>query len=593
VKTFGYRMPVERRSQSRHRINTPAYASILGHSGGVITDAHDNGIAIQGVTPLPTGSAVAMRLDLLETRSIVEADGRVTWSDELGRSGLEFRDLSPEALGRIQQWLLVNALSLWATTPERNGAVEQGQGAGEDQRRSARALNEQLGEAVANALSATGAEGAALALITGTEAVCLAAAGELAPPVGSHLDSRNGLSGACLRTGRLMRCDHAATDARVDAETCRELGISSVAAAPILIGGEVAGLLEIFSSLSHAFDEEHCSTLQAVTASVAMALQSQASAPQAAPAAPFDTKLPAEVPAAEEETASAAAMPDSAPAPSVPPSPAVGATSSVSSAAAWYAADPPARIADGTRVAAITAADRGVAASRAISMQRGAEETAEETEAVNPGLLRSEFGVLPDEEQESRGKGRNRWLLLAPIAVLLLVGVGFLAVRGGMNAKNGPATTVVTENPQQPATPPRPNTNTSLAGLKTEAERGDANSQFDLGAKYASGDGVPQNYNQAVKWFTKAAEQGHVLSAATLGAFYWAGRGVGQDYVSAYMWSAVARQGGDEASKYRVAILGARMTPDQVNEAQSRATDWLRQHPHFTQASKASTAPVQ
>jgi len=190
-------MPVERRSHSRHRINTPAYASILGHSGGVITDAHDNGIAIQGVTPLPAGSSVALRLDLLETRSIVEADARVTWSDELGRSGLEFRDLSPEALGRIQQWLLVNALSLWATTPE---GTPTGDGLGADKNESglAHALNEELARAVSNTVSATGAHGAALALITGTEAVCLASAGEIAPPVGSHLDSRNGISGACL-----------------------------------------------------------------------------------------------------------------------------------------------------------------------------------------------------------------------------------------------------------------------------------------------------------------------------------------------------------------------------------------------------------
>ena len=114
-----------------------------------------------------------------------------------------------------------------------------------------------------------------------------------------------------------------------------------------------------------------------------------------------------------------------------------------------------------------------------------------------------------------------------------------------------------------------------------------------MGAKYASGDGVAQNYNEAVRWFNKAAEQGHVLSAATLGAFYWAGRGVRQDYVGAYMWSAVAKEGGDEASKYRVAILASRMNPDQVNEAQGRATEWLRQHPRFIPASKASSAPMQ
>jgi len=581
-------MPVERRSHSRHRINTPAYASILGHSGGVITDAHDNGIAIQGVTPLPAGSSVALRLDLLETRSIVEADARVTWSDELGRSGLEFRDLSPEALGRIQQWLLVNALSLWATMPE---GTSTGDGIGADKNESglAHALNEELARAVSNTVSATGAHGAALALITGTEAVCLASAGEIAPPVGSHLDSRNGISGACLRTGRLMRCDHAETDPRVDAETCRQLGISSVAAAPILIGGEVAGLLEVFSADSHAFDEDHCSTLQAVAAAVAIAVQAHASAPEppliAEPAAP---KL-------NSAGENASAAPKTAPA---------APAGSVQSQVTTLPVPPTSTISVPPAVAA--ASNRGpakelsvesdrrtrTAAAAAISRRTQAEGVAEETDSVNPGTLRSEFGVVPDAAPAAQGTGHNRLLLLAPIAVLLLVGAAFLAVRGGMTPSKSQPTAVMTVNPARPATS-RPTSNLSLTSLRADAERGDANAQFDLGAKYASGDGVAQNYNEAVRWFNKAAEQGHVLSAATLGAFYWAGRGVRQDYVSAYMWSAVAKEGGDEASKYRVAILASRMNPDQMNEAQGRATEWLRQHPHFIQASKASSAPMQ
>ncbi len=585
-------MPVERRSQSRHRINTPAYASILGHSGGVITDAHDNGIAIQGVTPLPAGSAVALRLDLLETRSIVEADARVTWSDQLGRSGLEFRNLSPEALGRIQQWLLVNALSLWATAPEGGSVAETNPAPGEtkDEFRPAHALNQELAQAVSNALSATGAQGAALALITGTEAVCLASAGEIAPPVGSRLDSRNGISGACLRTGRLMRCDHADSDPRVDAETCRLLGISSVAAAPILIGGEVAGLVEIFSARPYAFDEEHCSTLQALAASVAIAVQANARTPEPPAAEPAPGP---QVPASKEKMSVAT---EKEPAPvAASPIAAQSAPEPVREGDARPGSD-----ASSNQASSVAEENSGERARRAATAVATAisspnyEESVEEPVRVHPATLRSEFGVVPDAEAEIPGTRRNRLLLLAPIALLLLMGTAFLAVRGRMNpSRSQPAAPVVTATPQRPVTASRPTTGFNLADLRSGAERGDANAQFELGAKYASGDGVVQNYNEAVKWFNKAAESGHVLSAATLGAFYWAGRGVRQDYVSAYMWSEVAKQAGDEASKYRVAILGSRMTPDQVNEAQVRATEWLRQHPRFLQASNASSAPVQ
>jgi TPR repeat protein len=118
----------------------------------------------------------------------------------------------------------------------------------------------------------------------------------------------------------------------------------------------------------------------------------------------------------------------------------------------------------------------------------------------------------------------------------------------------------------------------SAEQLRAQATKGDANAQFALGAKYASGEDVRQNYSEAVKWFTQAAEHGHVASAATLGAFYWAGRGVTQDYGSAYMWSTIARVGGDEASKYRVAILRARMNELEIAEAERRASAWLKDH---------------
>lgn len=39
------------------------------------------------------------------------------------------------------------------------------------------------------------------------------------------------------------------------------------------------------------------------------------------------------------------------------------------------------------------------------------------------------------------------------------------------------------------------------------AEEGDAAAQNNLGLMYYQGRGTPQNYKQALNWFTKAAEQ--------------------------------------------------------------------------------------
>ena len=116
---------------------------------------------------------------------------------------------------------------------------------------------------------------------------------------------------------------------------------------------------------------------------------------------------------------------------------------------------------------------------------------------------------------------------------------------------------------------------TDLASLRKVAEQGDPAAQFSLGARYATGEEVKQDYTEAVRWFTKAAEQGHILAQATLGAYYWAGRGVPQDLTKAYYWSVLAQAGGDQASKYRVAVLASRMSHSQVLAAQQQANDWL------------------
>jgi hypothetical protein len=129
----------------------------------------------------------------------------------------------------------------------------------------------------------------------------------------------------------------------------------------------------------------------------------------------------------------------------------------------------------------------------------------------------------------------------------------------------------------------------SLADLRRLAEQGDATAQFALASRYATGEDLPQDYTEAVRWFLLAADQGHVISQATLGAYYWAGRGVPQDFVKAYFWSVLAQTGGDEASKYRVALLASRMTRGQVVAAQQQANDWIKQH----QLSSKNTAPAQ
>ena len=103
-------MLVERRRLLRHKVHSPAYASIGAGLGGVVLDASERGASIETVARLTPQSFVDLRLDLLDTRSSAVTPVRVAWYDGGGRAGLEFLNLTGESRRQLQQWLLFNAL---------------------------------------------------------------------------------------------------------------------------------------------------------------------------------------------------------------------------------------------------------------------------------------------------------------------------------------------------------------------------------------------------------------------------------------------------------------------------------------------------
>ena len=87
------------------------------------------------------------------------------------------------------------------------------------------------------------------------------------------------------------------------------------------------------------------------------------------------------------------------------------------------------------------------------------------------------------------------------------------------------------------------------------AEQGFAQAQYNLGNMYANGQGVRQDYAQAVQWFGKAAEQGFAYAQFNLGLMYAKGQGVHQDDAQAVQWYRKAAEQGDAkatASNYRL-----------------------------------------
>ena len=86
------------------------------------------------------------------------------------------------------------------------------------------------------------------------------------------------------------------------------------------------------------------------------------------------------------------------------------------------------------------------------------------------------------------------------------------------------------------------------------AEQGDALGQYFLGVMYENGEGVAQDYKKAVHWYTKAAEQGVANTQYFLGRMYENGEGVAQDYKQAVYWHTKAAEQGNAESQYLLGV---------------------------------------
>lgn len=112
----------------------------------------------------------------------------------------------------------------------------------------------------------TGAIGAVIALRQDGPVVCVASSGAVSPAPGTPLDAQGGISGECLRSGKPLCCSDSDNDPRIDTLLCRALGLRSIAAAPILEDGKVAGLVEVFAEEPNAFDDQSMAVLKSLAA---------------------------------------------------------------------------------------------------------------------------------------------------------------------------------------------------------------------------------------------------------------------------------------------------------------------------------------
>lgn len=110
--------------------------------------------------------------------------------------------------------------------------------------------------------------------------------------------------------------------------------------------------------------------------------------------------------------------------------------------------------------------------------------------------------------------------------------------------------------------------------LQASAAGGDPRAQFAIANDYYRGLGVPQDYRQALLWYSKAANQGFAPAQTQLGSMYQHKWGVPRDYKRALAYYRSAAKQGDALAEYD---LGG-MYEDGVGLKRNykEALDWYR-----------------
>jgi len=122
----------------------------------------------------------------------------------------------------------------------------------------------------------TGADAGVVELPDGEELVYKAAVGAAAAHAGTRVPMAGSLSGLCLRAGRTLRCDDAACDKRVHAQKCHAVGAVSLLCVPLRHEASVLGVLKVYTSRPHAFDDDHTSLLELLSTVIAARMSTSA-----------------------------------------------------------------------------------------------------------------------------------------------------------------------------------------------------------------------------------------------------------------------------------------------------------------------------
>jgi hypothetical protein len=87
------------------------------------------------------------------------------------------------------------------------------------------------------------------------------------------------------------------------------------------------------------------------------------------------------------------------------------------------------------------------------------------------------------------------------------------------------------------------------------ADKGIAEAQINIGMMFENGQGVPQDYGEAVRWYRLAADQGLIKAKYNLGLMYAYGKGVDKDPIEAIKWYRLSAEQGYADAQHNLELL--------------------------------------
>eukprot|EP00002_Diphylleia_rotans_P014390 TRINITY_DN2804_c0_g2_i3.p2 TRINITY_DN2804_c0_g2~~TRINITY_DN2804_c0_g2_i3.p2 ORF type:complete len:1317 (+),score=282.72 TRINITY_DN2804_c0_g2_i3:29-3979(+) len=133
----------------------------------------------------------------------------------------------------------------------------------------------------------------------------------------------------------------------------------------------------------------------------------------------------------------------------------------------------------------------------------------------------------------------------------------------------------------------------ALELLRKAAEHGHADAQFHLAVRCEHGDGCPQNYSEASRWYRAASDQGHSAAQYALAFLHEKGIGVHRDDVVARdLYSLAAAQGhiASEIALGRLCLKGVPPPPSSSSSNTASSDDTSTFQKQGTTQAKTSTA---